>query len=92
MTQYEPPQDVLRASVEIAGYLDEVCRPTAQGASMPAILGAAIFLRVLQERGYAVVPTAPSSEMEQAYKQGWNRPFSERYASLLKAADPMRAE
>lgn len=92
MTEYEPPQDVLRASVEIAGYLDEVCRPTTQGASMPAILGAAIFLRVLQERGYAVVPAAPSPQMERAYKHGWGRPFSERYASLLKAADPMQAD
>jgi len=64
----------------------EVLYPNAEGASLGAILRAYQFKKILEEHGLTIVPTAPTSSMQVAWKEGWFRSFYNRYRALLQAA------
>src|SRR5262245_52978465 len=65
---------------------DLIVQSPPNGADLGAILIGHMFKKVLEDYGLAVVPKTATPVMQAAWKQGWFRGFSERYASALRSA------
>ena len=73
-----------RGAAEMADCARQVLFPPHDGADLGAILGAALFQIILEERGLALVPRNPTDKMRRAFRRGWLRSFRSRYSAMVE--------
>jgi hypothetical protein len=70
LSMHQTQTDAQMAAVDLAHYLTELFHPKdSGGAQLSSILGSYIFKAVLQEAGFAIVPTSSRPGMEKAFRK-----------------------
>jgi hypothetical protein len=80
------PDDDKKYAEMFAEIIHEDFSPPYGGSSLPTILKSAMLRDVFAKQGFTIVPTRPIREMRDAFRAGWFRSFSQRYASMLEEA------
>jgi hypothetical protein len=60
--------------------------PPYGGPQLGEIFDCARLKQALEDHGLTIAPVNPTRGMRRAFREGWFRPFADRYAAMLKEA------